>query len=807
MSEAGRLDWPLPPYFERAAVPLGAAAETCVVEFFSRGGMAGRLLQFRPEDGVIEIAATGTDAGSPVPIGDLRCLRLEAPIGLKAQLPAPSAHGDMRLSADKRRFAIAYRDGRRDAGETRGYLHDRIGSYLYAVLDDTRCERRYVPDAAGKLQIGESLADILVRDMVLTVPQVEEARRGRDALHGRKLGELLVERRIVTQAQLDAALRRQEQGVPSARLGDILVSQGVLTQEKLEKALKAQMRDRAMPLGDLLVQSGLARREDIVRGLAAKLGIPSVDVRSFPVDAKVLGLVPPDLALASLVLPLYRDGNMLVVATANPLDADLLRRLQFVTDLRVVPVLAGAEEVAARLQRERRAAEAPATKPAGTVPSAPEDGAHNLAHLLEAENVREPDLASVESASDSKLVRLVNRMILDANAQGASDIHIETNPGDSRTRIRMRRDGVMVDYIDLPATVRSALVSRIKIMASLDISEHRHPQDGKISFRQFGPAELDLRVAVIPTTDGLEDIVIRLLSSAKPIPIDKLGLGERDFGHITRLAGRSFGLLLVCGPTGSGKTTTLHSVLGHINTPELKIWTAEDPIEIRQEGLRQVQVNARIGFTFAAAMRSFLRADPDVIMVGEIRDTETARIAVEASLTGHLVFSTLHTNSAAESIVRLLDLGMDPFNFADALLGILAQRLVRRLCRDCCQRVEASEAEIIALAGEFCKETPLQVADTVAAWRREYGGVDGRIGLSQPRGCDACNGSGYRGRLGVYELLVSSNALKKQIQARAPARQLLGTCLEEGMSTLMQDGIRKTLQGLTDFAQVREACS
>ena len=280
-------------------------------------------------------------------------------------------------------------------------------------------------------------------------------------------------------------------------------------------------------------------------------------------------------------------------------------------------------------------------------------------------------------------MKLVNKVIIDAYQQGASDIHIEPYPGKAKTEIRFRKDGALQPYISVPASYRNALAARIKIMCDLDISERRKPQDGKIKFKKFGPLDIELRVATIPSQGGVEDIVMRVLAAGEPIPLDKLGLSPRNLRMCKEAIEKPYGLFFVCGPTGSGKTTTLHSVLGYLNKPDTKIWTAEDPVEITQRGLRQVQMNPKAGLTFAVAMKAFLRADPDIIMVGEMRDKETVSTGIEASLTGHLVFATLHTNSAPESIIRLLDMGMDPFNFADALLGILAQRLARRLCGKC----------------------------------------------------------------------------------------------------------------------------
>jgi type II secretory ATPase GspE/PulE/Tfp pilus assembly ATPase PilB-like protein len=421
----------------------------------------------------------------------------------------------------------------------------------------------------------------------------------------------------------------------------------------------------------------------------------------------------------------------------------------------------------------------------------------------------------VTAAADNELVRLVNRIIMDAYQQGASDIHIEPRPGKNKTQVRFRRDGVLVPYIEVPASFRSALVTRIKIMSDLDIAERRKPQDGKIQFRKYGPLPIELRVATLPTAGGTEDVVLRILASGKPLPLAEIGLSDRNLKAIRTCVDKPYGLFLVCGPTGSGKTTTLHSVLQHLNQPDTKIWTAEDPVEITQEGLRQVQVNRKAGLDFVTVMRAFLRADPDVIMVGEMRDTETAGTGIEASLTGHLVLSTLHTNSATESIIRLLDMGMDPFNFADALLGILAQRLARRLCKQCRQMVTLSEAEIEALLDEYAGELL-----HTAAWQADAGGerqrlraqwdrdftTDGQYRSYRAVGCDDCAQTGYRGRIGLHELLVGTDDLKALIQEKAKVPALLACALGEGMRTLKMDGIEKVLQGFTDMAQVRRVC-
>ncbi len=419
----------------------------------------------------------------------------------------------------------------------------------------------------------------------------------------------------------------------------------------------------------------------------------------------------------------------------------------------------------------------------------------------------------VSAAADNELVKLVNKIIIDAYQQGASDIHIEPGLGKDKVLIRFRKDGSLAKYIEVPASYRNAMVARLKIMCDLDIAERRKPQDGKIKFKKYGPLDIELRVATIPSTGGVEDVVMRILAGGEPIPLDKLGVLPTNLTKLKATISKPYGLFFVCGPTGSGKTTTLHSVLGYLNTVDTKIWTAEDPVEITQKGLRQVQVNKKV-MDFATVMKAFLRADPDIIMVGEMRDAETTGIGIEASLTGHLVFATLHTNSAPESIIRLLDMGMDPFNFSDALLGILAQRLAKRLCK--CKESYTPDAEEVRLfmmeycseldnTAPFLKDKAAAYAATEARLIQDYG-KDGHLVFTRAKGCDTCGGSGYKGRVGLHELMIGTEPLKKLIQEHARVAQLFAQALEDGMLTLKMDGLEKALQGVTDLKQVRAVC-
>ena len=417
---------------------------------------------------------------------------------------------------------------------------------------------------------------------------------------------------------------------------------------------------------------------------------------------------------------------------------------------------------------------------------------------LKIKEVEIEDEESVLYEDDSAIVQLVNKIIIDAYKHGASDIHIEPYTGKMNTRIRIRVDGACRLFESIPYSLRDKIVSRVKIMADLDIVERRKPQDGKIKFKKYGGPDIELRVATVPTQGRVEDVVLRILEAGEPLPLGKIGFSKNNYDNFVSAITQPHGLVFVCGPTGSGKTTTLHSAMAYINTTDTKIWTAVDPVEISQRGLRQVQVKPKIGFNFASAMRAFLRCDPDVIMLGEMRDKETTSIGIEASLTGHLVLSTLHTNSAPESITRLLDMGMDPFNFSDAILCILAQRLVRTTCIHCREAYHLSEKgfeELVREYGSF---------DTF----REYINIsysDDLI-LNRPKGCERCYNTGYAGRMALHELLSGTDEMKKLIQNSSPVEVIRKQAIKDGMKTLKQDGIAKIFGGYCDLLQIRKVC-
>jgi type II secretory ATPase GspE/PulE/Tfp pilus assembly ATPase PilB-like protein len=783
--------WPAPPYYEFSD-PLPAPGEPCLLAFSDGEKALGVLQSFLPEFEVLKFHPEKSRQAVTVAFSALRSVRLLRPVAVQRQtLPSDGA---MFAPSDRQPFSVQLADAGVLEGETVGHVHALCGLFLFPPERDGKLGRLFLPSAATReLSIGKPIGEMLVDEKVASRETITEALEKQKLLRARKLGEYLTANEIVSQEQLAAALR-QQQAQPVQRLGETLVELGFLTRTELQEALAIEARDRSVPLGQILADMGVVDIELVHSVMAKKLGVPYVNLRKFRPSPEALKRIPPAVAGRYGVLPLAEVDNALVVAIDDPTHMERMEEVRFAAGTKLLPVMAPAHEIKEALQAAfgaERDFEAAVRRAEADV------GVEQLTLRLSNEAAADEAMEQQSAQIDSTLVKLVNKIIIDAVEQKASDIHIEANPGGRNVRVRFRKDGVLVNYLEVPARFRGAVISRLKVMSQLDIAERRKPQDGKIAFKRFGPLDVELRIATIPTANGLEDVVMRVLAAATPKPLEEVGFDEGTLAAIRRLIARPHGLLLVCGPTGSGKTTTLHSLLAALNSGEKKIWTAEDPIEITQPALRQVQVNAKIGWTFAAAMRSFMRADPDVIMVGEMRDAETAKIGVEASLTGHLVLSTLHTNSAPESVVRLLDLGMDPFNFADALLGVLAQRLVRTLCAHCRVRHEPSAREIAELAVEYCGDTGLDPDAIVKKWRQQP------ISMYQPKGCKDCDRTGYKGRMAVFELMVADAAVKRLVQTRAPVAEILAAALAAGMRTLKQDGIDKVLRGLTDITQIR----
>ncbi len=639
-----------------------------------------------------------------------------------------------------------------------------------------------------RLQLGE----LLVHLGVIEVDQLNDVLEYQKKFNPKKkLGALLIEKGLIDDATLIRALYKQSQqsDPPGKRTGGkfaALIISGRLQPDELEAVIKKAEREQR-PVENLLMEQQQLTKLELGAALSAYYQCPfrEYDEKLIIAPECVRGINPSYLK-TNYWIPLRVTDKTVDVLIDDPHAHDRIQDIKRLFPNKRIKCLVGLREDILQyvngfsMNQSGILARESVSTILGQLESQDEDPLESKDELLVSEN-------------DSAIVRLVNQVIADAWKQRVSDIHIEPEGSQREMRIRYRVDGQCFEYLRVPAIYRRALVSRLKIMAGLDISERRKPQDGKIRF-QLQDRTIELRVATVPTAGiGNEDIVLRILASEEPIKLAGLKMTPRNLGEFRALLDKPYGMILCVGPTGSGKTTTLHSALGAINVPARKIWTAEDPVEITQPGLRQVQVNPKIGFNFAAAMRAFLRADPDVIMVGEIRDHETAEVAVEASLTGHLVLSTLHTNSAVETVNRLLEMGIDRFNFADSLLGVLAQRLARTLCVECKESYHPPKDEYNALARGYGEKA-------FALLGIEYGDP---FSLYRAKGCAACRNTGYKGRIGLHELLLVSEEIKSLIHARATVGEMLKVALAQEMTTLLQDGVLKVLQGVTDYAQVR----
>ena len=568
------------------------------------------------------------------------------------------------------------------------------------------------------------------------------------------------------------------------RAFDLLIDESFIRQGDLIKAVQDSLQ-QGVDLEHVLLEKYRVPKAALGKALSKFFDCPYIpyDEKTI-VDPQLTRDLSQDYLWKHSWLPLKTHGSFLDVLIDDPHDIVRGHDIQ-----RAFPGMTIRYAVSLKCDIKRFLQSTLGMTETGSI----EDTLGELVHDARIEEASDAGTGEIDE-NDSAIVRLANQIIAEAYRHEASDIHIEPYSDRKETAIRFRIDGTCSTYMRIPATYRRALVSRIKIMSSLDIAERRKPQDGKLRFKLNRDKEIEVRVATLPTAGNNEDIVMRLLTAKEPMALESMEFAPSTLTALLEIIEKPHGIILCVGPTGSGKTTTLHAVLHRLNTDARKIWTAEDPIEITQEGLRQVQVLPKIGFTFAAAMRSFLRADPDVIMIGEMRDRETADVAVEASLTGHLVLSTLHTNSAVETVIRLLDLGCDPFNFADAMQGILAKRLCKRICTHCKEPYHPSMQDYDKILREYGP----------ASWdTMKLPAYDDGFRLYRGRGCDHCRQTGFKGRVALHELMRGTDEMKTLIQNRAKTSDMTSLAKKEGMITLMQDGILKALGGLTTFEQVR----
>ncbi len=639
----------------------------------------------------------------------------------------------------------------------------------------------------------KKVGELLVEQKLISEEQLLEALDLQKVFPDQPVGQLLCKLGFIKESDLSSLLDQKNK---RRKLTDILLSSGLIDQQKISHAREVGKQSN-ITLEKALSKLNYVDEDTLSKAIANQYDMPFIQINTQDLDLSLSRYISAVYAQKQRIAPISKIGNTLTLAMAQPLKSNDIRELEDSIRLKILSAIATETSIAKSLKRLYNIDIVSTTTANDEVnlDIVPDSIIDLLSKTSEGDEPEVAEETKKVTEKDSVIVKLVNKIIYDAYMNKASDIHIEPYPGKKDVIVRTRVDGQCSIYQRIPYKYKYALPSRIKIMGDLDIAERRKPQDGKIEFKKFGPLDIELRVATMPTVGGLEDVVIRVLASGDPISFNDLGLTERNLRIFQESLARPHGLILVVGPTGSGKTTTLHSGLAQINQTNRKIWTAEDPVEITQPGLRQVQVNPRIGFTFASALRSFLRLDPDVIMVGEMRDEETASTAVEASLTGHLVFSTLHTNSAPETITRLLEMGLDPYSFSDSLVCVLAQRLARRLCKECKESFHPSDDEFNELVDEYGK---VEFANTA------LGRLD--VVMFRAVGCDRCNHTGYRGRLGIHEVLECTDVLKGLIKRRSDTDLIRAQASSDGMTTLKQDGIIKVLQGLTDIYEVRRVC-
>ena len=555
------------------------------------------------------------------------------------------------------------------------------------------------------------------------------------------------------------------------RLGDVLIREGLLTRAKCDQAL-AEQRSSGHRLGYVLVKLGLVPEVEITKILARQHRMPAVDLSRFEVDPKVLKLIPPDLANKQVVLPLKREGRTLTVAMADPTNMGVVEDLKFITRYDVFPVLAGEYTLRSIIERHYQQSN---DQQLQDIIKDMEGQGEDVEIVAELED----EAATQAQIDDAPVVKLINGLLTDAVRRGASDIHIE--PFEFELRVRYRIDGALLEVMKPPLKMKAALTSRIKILSQLNIAERRVPQDGRLKLK-MGNRVIDFRVSVLPVLFG-EKIVLRILDKGNlTLDLSKFGFEKKAEDDLMAAILNPYGMVLVTGPTGSGKTTTLYSALSRINTIESNIMTAEDPVEYNLMGINQVLVRNEIGLTFAAALKAFLRQDPNIIMIGEIRDLETGSIAIKAALTGHLVLSTLHTNDAPSTITRMIDMGIEAFNVSSAVNLVVAQRLVRRICKECAAPATYKPEEIksLGLTPEQGKKMPFM----------------------RGTGCDVCSGTGYKGRAGLYEVMAMSPELRRMVLRGASVADIQAMAVKEGMLTLRMDGLKKIERGVTTLEEV-----
>ena len=833
-ADAPPFAWPMPPYAAYALPEPQREPLACEIEGRTGNLMNALLIALEPGQGLARVQVPPERITLPMRFDQIRRIALTAPILPLARQPGAAEAGDDVAASQEEElrqvlehhpaqpYTVHLAGGGSVGGCTVGHIENEIGLFLFTPLDDRgMVQGVFMPRSAyDRVSVGERLGTLLVEESAATPEQVEQAVQIQKKIRGQKLGEILVARQIVTPEQLLAALDKQAR-MPMVRLGEALVALGYITEDKLQEALGQQLNDRVQPLGEVLLSREWVTPQQLRVALARKLGYPVVNINTFKPQPKALALLDLETARALEVLPLVLRAGRLVVAMHDVTRHAVLDQLQDLTHCTIAPALAGAGDMRAAIDRAYASVPARAAAPeaapldagglmrldlsdAGPDAALPGEGAPSPASRRASGRGER----AARERSDSPVLQLLVTLVAEAMNRGATSLHIENHPSEDKLWVRLRRDGRMEPHSELPGSCRNSLIPRLKTLSEMDPSETRRPQEGRLAFGKLVPQHrIELRVTTLPTHGGHEDVVIGLPTRLKTLKFDGLGLSTQDQERLGGLLARPSGLILTVGPARSGRTTTLFAELAQLNQPERKVLTIEDRVELSLPGIRQIELHPRIGHTQEQALRAVQQADADVVMIDHLRDPASARLAVEMALSGRLVLASMPGRTSSEALMRLLDMGVEPWNLGDALLGVHAQRLLRRLCSACRMSRSAKDAEIDEWIEGYFHGAAVEAAEAErqqlrASWLERYG-RDGKLRRYQSAGCERCRDSGYRGRVAVHELLVANRELRRLIRAGAPAWNIQRQSQIDGMRTLRQDAVEKMLAGLTSLDEVR----
>lgn len=767
------VDLPPPPSLvTRNAMPLVDARVQ--IDLKNGAVIEGQLKALKYSGGYIVVQTEAGKKPLKVALSEVAYMQLleEIKLGMPAESKLYAGDG-IELPEDNQTFRIKVLGHPELSGQMRTYYLDAYGLHIFKMMSDSTVTRLFFPlEAVISYQLGPLTGEELFKDGKLSKANLSKGLHMQSRDRGRQLGDHLKSMGLISAEQLNHALKTQEldvklKGQKGSRLiGQILIDEKAINEDELEAALALQRKSRSTTIGSHLIEMGVISDADLHRALARKVGIPYMDLEKYGFDDEALACINKEMAIRFSVIPLKKHGNSLLVAMDDPFDKEAVDTLQFVTNLHIELSTAAADKIIAAIESQYH--DEPIDKYI--------EDAEDINDVLGLDPQQQAEMQEAESnASGPPVVRLVSRLILQAIRQDASDIHIQ--PGDAGVDLIYRIDGSLIVVRTFSKSLLNAVISRIKIIGRMDIAERRLPQDGRARVADQGK-KIDLRISIMPTVKG-ESAVIRLLNAgAGVLSIAELGFNQKDESLFVDMLNKSYGIILVTGPTGSGKSTTLYSAIKEVKARNLKIITVEDPVEYRMEGVEQIQVNTKIGYTFARALRQILRHDPDSIMIGEIRDEETGKIAIESALTGHLVLSTLHTNSAAGSVTRLLEMGIEPYLVSSSLLGIFAQRLARRNCKNC------------------------QAEEEVPDYMRAALGISNDEVFYRGRGCEKCHGTGYKGRLAVYELLVNTANLRELISTDVTVSELHDRAVQDGMVPLTNNALTRARNRDTSLSEV-----